>query len=103
MVSSKYRRTSPPGPSCSGHSPKVTWSKKGVSSSGTDSRSPSASSRTTRACCVSERYHGVIADAHVAAATSRGSPSRRPEAIASAKSSAARAVLLTDCSYMACW
>ena len=59
------------GPSCSGHSPKVTWSKKGVSSSGTTPGAPSASSRTTRgllACRSGTRGHG------------RGAASRRRQA-----------------------
>ena len=92
----------PFGPSSSRHSPKVTPSKNGVSSSGTASSSARASSTRARAAALSPRYHGSVADACVAAASKRWSSRRRASASASAKSASASA-RWTYWANMACW
>ena len=63
----------------------------------------SASQMSARVRSKSARYQDVMADECVAVASRRRSPSRRERATASAKSAAARAVWLTDCSSIACW
>ena len=83
IVSSRCRRGRPCGPVVAAGTGRTSPpSKNGVSSSGRASSSASASRTIVRACSRSARYHGVMAEACVAAASSAagrraGAPGRR--------------------------